>query len=191
MKSRIVHLLPIGLMLLLAALTFWLRQAIEEPPAIDPARSRHEPDAVIENFTMTRLDDRGVAQYMLSARRMLHFPDDDSTDLLAPHFVKRGDGPAVTVTSERGRVTRDYEEAFFDGNVEMIRQATQEVPEMRVRTEYLHVLAKKDLIRSDRMVTIKEGSSTLSGVGMEYNRRTRQFALHARVKGSFDAPGKH
>lgn len=191
MRSRIVHLLPIGLMLLLAALTLWLRQAIEAPTAIDPGRSRHDPDAIIDNFTITRMDERGVPQYRLSAKKMLHFADDDSTELLAPHFLKSSDGPPVTVTSDRGRMTRDYEEAFFHGNVEMIRQATRDSPEMRVRSEYLHVLAKKDLVRSDRLVTINEGSSLISGIGMEYNRRTRQFALHARVKGSFDAPKKH
>jgi len=190
MKSRVVHLLPIGLMLLLAALTLWLRQAIEGPAAFDQGHSRHDPDAIIENFSITRMDERGIPEYKLSARRMLHFPDDDSTDLLAPHFVKTSDGAAVTFTSDRGRVTRDYEEAFFQGNVEMIRQATRESPEMRVRSEYLHVFTKKDLVRSDRLVTINEGSSTLSGVGMEYDRRARQFTLHAGVKGSFNAPRK-
>lgn len=191
MKSRIVHLLPIVLMLLLAALTLWLRQAIEGPTWSDPGSRRHDPDAIIENFTITRMDEKGVPQYRLSAKRMLHFSDDDSTELLAPHFVKRSDGFEVTVTSERGRVTRDYEEAFFHGNVEMVRKGTRQEPEMNVRSEYLHVLAKKDLVLSDRLVTIREGSSTISGTGMEFNRRTRQFALHARVKGSFDAPKNH
>lgn len=191
MKSRIVHLLPIVLMLLLAALTLWLRQAIEGPAWSGSGSHRHDPDAIIENFTITRMDDKGVPQYQLSAKRMLHFSDDDSTELLAPRFVKRGEGSEVTVTSARGRVTRDYEEAFFHGNVELVRTGNRGVQEMKVRSEYLHVLAKKDLVLSDRPVTIWEGSSTLSGTGMEYNRRTRQFALHSRVKGSFDAPKKH
>ncbi len=191
MKSRAVHLLPIVLMLLLAALTLWLRQAIEGPTFLDPGTRRHDPDAIIENFTITRMDEKGIPQYRLSAKRMFHFADDDSTELIAPHFVKRSEGSDVTVTSERGRVTRDYEEAFFHGNVEMVRVGTREAPEMKVRSEYLHVLSKKDLILSDRLVTILEGSSTISGTGMEYNRRTRQFALYARVKGSFDAPKKH
>lgn len=190
MKSRLFHLLPIILMLLLAALTLWLRQAIEGPSWSNSGSRQHDPDAIIENFTITRMDDKGLPQYHLSAKRMLHFSDDDSTELLAPRFVKRSDGSEVTVTSDRGRVTRDYEEAFFHGNVELVRTGNRTTQEMKVRSEYLHVLAKKDLVLTDRPVTIWEGSSTLSGTGMEYNRRTRQFALHARVKGSFDAPKK-
>ena len=179
------------IMLLLAAMTLWLRQAIEGPVWTDPGNRRHDPDAIIDNFTITRMDEKGAPQYRLSAKRMLHFGDDDSTELLAPHFIKRSDGSEVTVTSERGRVTRDYEEAFFHGNVELVRAATREAAGMTVRSEYLHVLAKKDLVLSDRPVTIREGNSTISGTGMEYNRRTRNFTLHSRVKGSFDARKKH
>lgn len=191
MKSRLIHLLPIAFMLLLAAMTLWLRQVIEGPVWTDPASSRHDPDAIIENFTITRMDSKGKPEYRLSAKRMLHFADDDSTELLAPHFVKRTDGTDITVTSERGRVTRDYEEAFFHGNVELVRKASRAAPEMNIRSEYLHVLTKKDLVLSDRLVTIREGASVISGIGMEFNRRTRQFTLRDRVKGSFNVSKKH
>ncbi len=190
MKNRVFNLLPIVLMLFLAALTLWLRITMETPASRGNGHHRHDPDAIIDNFTVTRLDERGVAQYTLTANRMVHFADDDSTELAAPQVVKRGEGPVVTITAERGTVTRDGEEAFFQGNVLVVRAATTEREELRVHTDYLHVLAEKNIARTDRAVTITEGRSVLSGVGMEFDENARRFALFSQVKGRFDQARK-
>ena len=86
MKTRITNLLPIVLMLFLAALTLWLRITMEEPGTNGKDPHRHDPDAIIDKLTVTRLDERGVAQYRLTANRMLHFADDDTTELAAPRW---------------------------------------------------------------------------------------------------------
>ena len=190
MRIRFSSLLPIILMLFLAALTLWLRIAMETPAKSDNGRLRHDPDAIIDNFTVTRLNEQGVAQYTLAANRMIHFADDDSTELAAPHVVKLGEGPTVTITAERGTATRGGEEAFFYGNVLVVRAATPEREELRVHTEYLHVLPEKNIARTDREVTITEGRSVLSGVGMEFDENARKFALFSQVRGHFDQTGK-
>ena len=186
MRIRITNLLPIMLMLFLAALTLWLRIAMEAPGKSGDGHLRHDPDAIVDDFMVTRLNEQGVAQYTLAANRMLHFGDDDSTELTAPRVVKLGAGPTVTITAERGTVTRDGEEAFFHGNVVVIRAATPEREELRVRTEYLHVLPEKNIARTDRAVTITEGRSVLSGVGMEFDESAQRFALLSQVRGRFE-----
>jgi lipopolysaccharide export system protein LptC len=190
MKIRVANLLPIMLMLLLAALTLWLRITMEAPGNSSNGQQRHDPDAIIDNFTVTRLNEQGAPQYTLTATRMTHFTDDDSTELAAPQVVKRGEGPAVTITAERGTVTRDGAEAYFHGNVLVVRAATAEREELQVRTDYLHVLAEQNIARTDRAVTITEGRSVLSGVGMEFDEKARQFALFSQVKGRFDQARK-
>ena len=190
MRFRITNLLPIILMLFLAALTLWLRIAVEAPERSGNGHLRHDPDAIIDNFTVTRLNEQGVVQYTLAANRMLHFADDDSTELAAPRVAKLGAGPTVTITAERGTVTRDGEEAFFHGNVVVVRAATPEREELRMRTEYLHVLPEKNMARTDRAVTITEGRSVLSGVGMEFDENARRFALLSQVRGRFDQTRK-
>ena len=190
MRIRITNLLPIMLMLFLAALTLWLRNTMETPGKSDNGHHRHDPDAIVDNFTVTRLDEQGAAQYTLTANRMLHFADDDSTELAAPQVVKLGEGPTVTITAERGSVTRDGAEAFFHDNVLVVRAASAEREELRVRTDYLHVLADKNIARTDRAVTITEGRSVLSGVGMEFDENARRFALLSQVRGRFDQARK-
>ena len=190
MRIRAANLLPIMLMLFLAALTLWLRITMEAPGKNGNGPNRHDPDAIIDNFTVTRLDEQGAAQYTLTANRMIHFADDDSTELAAPQVVKLGEGPTVTITAERGTVTRDGTEAFFHDNVLVVRSATAEREELRVRTDTLHVLAEKNIARTDRAVTITEGRSVLSGVGMEFDENARRFALFSQVRGRFDQARK-
>ena len=190
MRIRVSNLLPLVLVLFLGAMTLWLRFTVEAPGSSDNADHRHDPDAIVDNFTLSRLNEQGIPQYSLTARRMVHFDDDDSTELAAPQVVKRGEGPTVTITAERGTVTRDGEEAFFHGNVLVVRAATPEREELRVRTNYLHVLAEKNIARTDQAVTISEGRSVLSGVGMEFDESARRFALFSKVRGRFDRAGK-
>ena len=191
MRIRASNLLPLMLMFFLGALTLWLRITMETPASgSSDGHHRHDPDAIIDDFTVTRLDEQGVAHYTLTANRMVHFADDDSTEISAPRVVKRGDGPTVTITAERGTVTRDGEEAFFHGNVLVVRAATPEREELRVRTDYLHVLAEKNFARTDKAVTITEGRSVLSGVGMEFDKNAGRFTLFSQVRGRLDQARK-
>jgi lipopolysaccharide export system protein LptC len=185
-KIRINNLLPLLMVLFLAGLTLWLRQAIEQPPPEKAAAKRHDPDAIVENFKMVRLGGAGRPQYSMSARKMQHYPGNDITELEKPQFLRRNaDGTRYTVTADRGTITADSTEATFTGDV-LLRREMANRPVLQARTEYLQVLAEKEIVRTDRHVTIREGNTVFSGVGMEINKRTRQIALMSQVRGSFD-----
>jgi len=187
MKFRINNLLPLVMVFVLAMLTLWLRQAAETTGAEAARAGKNDPDAIAENLTITRLGETGAAQYTMTAKRMLHFPGDDSTVLEAPRFEKRSaDGVTLTVTATRGTVMDKTQEAFFNGNVLLSRTAPGGKPDLQARTEFLHVMAAKDLVRTNRQVTITQGGRTLSGVGMELNKLTRQISLLSQVKGHYD-----
>lgn len=188
MRLRASNLLPLLLVFFLAALTLWLRYAVEGPSSDGSAGKRQDPDAVVDNFTVTRLDESGKPRYLISARRMIHFSGDDSTELESPRFLRTSAGSDMTVTADRGRITHDQREAIFSGNVQLVRSATREKGELRARTEYLHILAEQDKVRTDRRVTITEGKSTLSGVGMEVDKQAGRFTLYSRVRGIYDVP---
>jgi len=191
-KFRINNLLPLLIVLCLAAMTFWLRHAIEAPVPQPKRNAGHEPDSIVENFTLRRLSAEGKPQYLMTAKRMLHYPDTDMTELVSPQFTRTAfDGARMSVQADRGSMTHDAAEAVFSGNVILRREAGPGYPEFRARTEHLEILAEKNIIRTDRHVEIQDGSSTLSGVGMELNKTTRQFSLHSQARGSYRAPSRN
>ena len=184
MKIRITNMLPLLVMLILAALTLWLRQAAELPGEESRAGNKG-PEAVVENLSLVRLNTDGSTQYSLSAGRMLMYPDDDTTVLEVPRFERRDtDGITTMVTADRGRITKNGDEAFFYGNVTLNRNSPDS-RSLQARTEYLQIVPKQDLARTDRHVTITDGKSTLSGTGMEINRLKRQISLKSQVKGTY------
>jgi len=191
MKTRVAPLLPLALMGFLGLLTLWLQYAVRESAGGDSRTRTHEPDAIVENFTVQDLDAYGKLRYTFSAPKMQHFADDGSGEVLYPRMVQiAADGGNYVATASRGTINREGEEAFLYGNVLILREATPEEPELRARTEFLHVLAGQGILRTNQSVTISDGRSTLTGVGMIINKPKRQFTLQSQVTGTFDAPGK-
>ena len=175
-------------MLALAAGSLWLERAVQSPERDNSGKTRHDPDFVAEKFGITKIGAGGKPEYVLSAARMLHYPDDESTEVLAPRLVQRhDDAPPVVIRADRGTIAKSGAEASFHGNVVVLREAGRGKNELRVQTEYLQIVPDQDLARTDRAVVITEGRSRLTGVGMEFNNKTRQFALQSQVRGTFDA----
>ena len=191
MKTRVTPLLPLVLMAFLGLLTLWLQYAVLDSPGGEAKPARHDPDSIVENFTVQKLDGSGRLQYTFSAPKMMHFADDGSGEALYPRFVQiAADGGNYIATANRGTINRQGEEAFLYGNVLFLREATPERPEFRARTEFLHVLAEQGIARTDHTVTISEGRSILTGVGMVVNKGKQQFVLQSQVKAIFDAPSR-
>ena len=82
-------------------------------------------------------------------------------------------------------MTKDGEEVRLYGNVLVVREATHARPALRMETTYLQVFPKEDVARTPEAVVITEGASRLTGVGLDFNNRTRQLELKARVNGTF------
>lgn len=191
MKLRLNNLLPLLIALILAMLTLWLRQAAEQLPESARAIDEKEPDAIVKILSIVRLGSGGLAQYSMSASRMLQFSRDNSTVLETPRFEKSDDdGVKTTITASRGKITDGGQEAFFYGNVLLNRSSSPRQAALQAKTEFLHILPGKDLVRTDRHVIITSGNSSLSGVGMEINKAKGQISLQSQVKGSYHVARK-
>ena len=178
---------PLLLMLALAALTFWLERTVREQEGIHPSLRRHDPDYVVDNLTHTRFNVQGLVDSTLAAAKMLHYPDDDSTDLVTPRMVQtKPNEPRVTLTADRGTLSHDGEEVFLYGNVLVVRDAGPERSETRMRTSFMHVVSAHSVFRTDREVVITEEDREISGRGMEYHNDTKELFLRERVRGRFE-----
>ena len=106
MRLTTTRLFPLALMFALALLTFYLDRAVREEQT-HPALRRHDPDYLVANFTTTTYNKDGAPETILSAEKMIHYPDDDSTDLIAPRMVQnKGAGARMTVSAQRGALSR-------------------------------------------------------------------------------------
>jgi lipopolysaccharide export system protein LptC len=180
------RLFPLALMLTLALLTFWLDRAVrEEEP--HPSLRRHDPDYLVDNFVSTIYNRAGGADTVLSATKMLHYPDDNSIALLEPRVTQsRPEQPRFRVSADRGELKREGDEIFLYDNVLLLREAEAEKPEARMTTSFLHIVRDRALVLTDREVLIVEGPRSLRGRGMEYNNATRELLLRSDVQARFE-----
>lgn len=182
MRVPTTRLFPLALMVALALLTFYLDRTVrvEETQA---SLRRHDPDYLLHNFTTTTFNAQGVAETMLSAAKMVHYPDDDSTELEKPRIVQSKPAePRFSVNADRGVLSSGGDELFLYDNVVLVRDAHGPRPSARFTTSFLHVVRDRSLVRTDREIQIVEDQRSLTGRGMEYNNATSEFHLRNSVQ---------
>jgi lipopolysaccharide export system protein LptC len=189
MKERLIRWSPLILLALLAALTFWLDRKVQ-PTARNPDGStRHDPDFMVDNFSAMKMNPDGTRRYALSARRLVHYPDDNSAELELPRLVYFDyERAPVTVRSDTAQVANGGDDVHFHGDVQVLRSAYGGNPELGVFTSYLHVIPDKDLAQTDKPVRMVEGNSTASSVGLEFDNKTRHIKLLSEVKANYAIP---
>jgi lipopolysaccharide export system protein LptC len=185
MGERLTNLFPLVLMVLLAALTYWLDRVVQRPVAAPNALLRHDPDYIVDKLLATRMDINGRIKNTLHSVKLVHFPDDDTTEIEAPRFISYAKSAPVTITSKKGLVSSNGENVYFRESVRVVRAPYGEKSEMVMNTEYLHVLPDDNIARTDRAITITDANMVVHAVGMEMNSETRMMQLHAQVKGVY------
>jgi lipopolysaccharide export system protein LptC len=134
------------------------------------------------------MDERGEPSFRLEAQRLQHFPTDDTTLFEEPVMVSLdATRPRITVTADRGRLTTGGDQAHLSGNVVITRAATPTGPPMRADTDYAIVIPDQDIVRTDWPVTVVQGGSRLTGVGMELDNRQRRLRVDSQVRAVWQA----
>lgn len=187
MNDRTAIWFPIGLMLLLAAVTYWLARTVEHPQPGPEGAARHDPDYIVENFSATQLGQDGTPSYVLSATKMTHYPDDDSTQLEQPDLteLRKGQAP-LQARAERGLVSHEGKEVTLIGKVWVSRQAVADRSALTLTTDWLRVLPDRGIASTNRPVTITDAHTIVTAVGLEWNNHTGVLKLLSRVKGRYE-----
>jgi lipopolysaccharide export system protein LptC len=189
MKHWPSQLFPIIVLALLAGLTFWLQSAVDRSDERHDGKLRHDPDAIAENFVARRFDENGLLKYRLSAPYLVHFPDDDSSEITAPILISyRPNTPPVTVTADHAKLTAKGEIVYLRDNVRLSRAATDTRPELLARSPDLTVHPEAGIAFTNSLVEITQGASWIRGVGAHIDHNASTFVLQSQVKGQYTRP---
>lgn len=179
-KARIW--LPLLPLLLLLVATWWLNQQVSPLEQVI-SKPRHEVDYEMENFSAISLNVQGQPIHSISAEKLWHYPDDDTTHLQMPVLKSMfAENPSIVTSALSGKITSKGDEVFLYGEVRMVRLPGDGMGEQRFATEYLHVVPDRDWADSDRAVALTTQYSTIRAVGMELDNKARTVRLLSRVK---------
>ena len=189
--QRLREWLPLLPLLLLLAATYWLNQQVQPLPPKPDNSKRHDQDFVISKFSATTLNEQGVPRFLISAQKMVHYPDDDSTHLDEPQLTSFNAGrPPVYIFARQGEVSSKGDEVFLRDDVKLVRAASATQSEMTLTTTYLHIIPDLDLADTNSAVTMADAHNTVHAVGMQFDNKTRIMKLLAQVESQHD-PAKN
>lgn len=99
--------------------SFWMLHRLELEERSAAARRQHKLDYYIDDMIRRTLSMEGQVANVLYAKRLEHFPDDDSTELASPHLeIYNGTLEPWHVVAERGWVSSGNEVVLLHGPVE-------------------------------------------------------------------------
>lgn len=190
-SSRTRYWLPLLPLLGLLGITYWLNLQVHPDSAKPDGVKHHNPDAIVENFSAVRLNEQGYPGFIMKAKKLLHYPDDDSTSLELPRLTLLADGKSTThISSQQGTIAGKSDEIFLHGNIEILREAGETHDEVKIHTEYLHVIPNRAWVDTDHVVTVKSAHNILQSKGLEIDNKAHTMKLLSQVKGKYAANNK-
>jgi lipopolysaccharide export system protein LptC len=178
--------LPVLPLLLLLLATWWLNMQVQPLPQ-KQGQLRHDVDYSVDRFTATTLDATGKPRYTITAERLWHYPDDDSTHLLMPLLTGLSqDRPPMRTSAQTGMISSKGDEVFLYDEVRIQRPLAGGQGEQRFATDYLHMVPDRDWADTDQAVVATAPHSTLRAVGMELDNHARTVKLLSRVRATHE-----
>lgn len=182
--------LPLGILALLVGLTIWLDTLVTAPASRASGATRHDPDLIVQSFNAKKLGHDGRVLYTLVARKMLHYPDDDSSEV--EHITVEAfepKQPKVTITADRGRLLEGGDQVWCEGNVVVVREADGKIERTTMKTDKLLVIPDDGIARTTSDVVIESVSGRVDARGFEMNNQTRLLTME-KVRASYKQQSK-
>ncbi|HSV69488.1 MAG TPA: LPS export ABC transporter periplasmic protein LptC [Methylibium sp.] len=192
--ERLLRYLPVLLMGLAAAFTWWLvKNAPSGDEAAAPTAPPRTPDYTMRGFVLSSYGVDGALRSQVEGDVMAHFPASDTIEI---------EGVRLRALDEAGRLLRgsaaraqsngDGTEVRLIGGARVVREpAAGEAADERVeiRGEFLEVFSRAQRVRSDQPVTVVTGQGELRAGTLDYDRIERVARLGGRVTGQLRGGG--
>jgi lipopolysaccharide export system protein LptC len=182
MNDRASSLFPLFMLLLLAALTFWLSRVIQGEAPRGPLR--HDPDYWAEGVELRRFDINGKLQHTLVAEKLLHYPDDDTTIVtgrMSPIIASRRSKSPPAWPTSAATATKSIWSMRSRWSATGPRT---DVPPTVLETRTLKIFPEEEKGRTDDPVVLTRGASVVRGTGLEIDNGTGITVLRGRVSGT-------
>lgn len=187
--------LPLVLMGLLALATWWLVQntpRLQEPG--EKAPPRHEPDYLMQGFTMQRYAADGRLRVQVRGTQMRHYPDTDTLEIDGVTIRAVGqDGRVTLASAQRAVANGDATEVQLLGQARVVHGAEGTAGDggpIEFDSEFLHAFLVNERLRSHLPVRLRQGSSELQAASLEFDNLTRTARLGGPLRARFTLPAR-
>ena len=170
----------------LALISIWFQDLFKEPTSIIEEKDEHFPDYFMENFTVTQMNDQGQIAYVLQARRMQHFADDDSSEMESPLIQFHDEKGDWSIAAQRALILNDKKLIHLYDQVQVRRSSSDARGQLAIDTDYLRINTDMKIAETDKPAHVKTDELELDTVGILFDNRQGILKLKSRVRGRYD-----
>lgn len=188
LRDTLSTYLPLLLMALLAAATWWL---VKSTPGAPPERRTQVPpgvaDYAMQRFVLQRYAPDGRLTAQLEGRELRHYPENDRIEVDELQLrAWAPDGRLITATARRAVSNGAASELQLQGGAEVIGLDTDGTP-VQIRSEFLHAYIETQVVTTSQPVVMKHGGSQVRAAGLHYDGRQRLLEFKGPVRASLQA----
>lgn len=175
--------LPLFIMAVLAAATWWLVKNAPQPEGPRAAAPlRHVPDYRVERFTLERYDAQGQPTTRIEGEHARHYPDTDQFEVDTVHALfYHPDGRVTRATAREGLAAGDGSKVQLLGAAQVISTSAQG-DTVNMLGEELTAEPKIRRISSDKPVSVRQGGTEVSADAFSYDQATGRITLHGHTR---------
>ena len=182
--SRYWPLVPLLLLVLVA------RNYVEDTPTSVAAESTidmqaTQSDYYLEDFVTQKFSQNGALEYEVSGDTLLHYPEDDRSEIINPDVTLHRPPVTWKVASEKGLLVKDPETFTLQGDVRVERTAQNQAA-VQILTKDLSINTQSNLLSTTSKVTIDAKTWQLEADGLQSSIDSGKLNLLSNVKGHYE-----
>jgi len=177
----------VAAMLSVAALvSWWILQEVETGGGALTQIPPHEVDYYLEDFQVKNMDRQGNLRDQVSAKKMTHYSDNDTADLVQPEFVfYQAAGEQWSITAQSGEIVGQGDIVRFSGAVRLTRESQSDQPRLVVNADDMEFRVNEQLAQTDHSVEIIYDGGVARAVGLRVDVANRYVRLLSNVRGRY------
>lgn len=175
--------LPLVVMAVLAAGTWWLVKNAPQPEGARPeAAVRHVPDYRVERFTLERYDAQGKPTTRIEGEHARHYPDTDEFEVDTVHALfYHPDGRVTRATAREGLASGDGSKVQLMGAAHVI-SVSSHGETVNMLGEELTAEPKIRRVSSDKPVSVRQGNTEVAADAFSYDQASGLITLQGHTR---------
>ena len=181
--NRAARLFPIGLMLGMAALAFWLNVITMQRDLAPHSIDKKTPEYTLTGLSAKRFDQQGRPLQNMTAAKMWQLPDNPRVYLTKPEVQAFHEGVAdYRVQAQTGSYHKQDKIAVLQEQVIWQKPATTTAAAIVMRTSQLQIDTEARSASNRAPISVTQGNSSLTATGFNYKQASSQLELLSNVR---------
>lgn len=144
------------------------------------------PDAFMEDITTVIMDKQGKPSMKIVTPKMIHFAENDTTQLISPQLTLYRQSPNPWfVSSKFGKATQGIDNVDFWDNVVIHHAADINNPATIIKTSTLTVHPNKKTAETNENITMEQPGIVVSAKGMFADMNKGDIKLLSQARGIY------